>query len=165
MRQEGNEQLLQEKWVSVLFLVENKQSWTTGECECEQYFSTEQLFSKCEHSEVTKKQIKSKEWLSPNSDALKVLQDIITLKTVLNDLKRNSPTLNNKWALKSLHFSYIEMVMRSQLAVLDFNSGSGLEQARTKTTEKNKMLFLQKLQRHGHQSQLRQRKIIPIYKK
>ena len=53
---EGNEQLLQEKWVSVLFHVQNKHSSTTGD-----------LFSKCENPELTKKQIKSKEWLSPNS--------------------------------------------------------------------------------------------------
>ena len=44
--------------------------------------------------------------------------------------------LYNKWALKSYHFSYLGMVMRSQLAVLDFNSGYGLEQARTKSGKK-----------------------------
>ena len=75
MTSEGNEQLLREKWVRVLFHVQNEHSWSTGD-----------LFSKCEHTELTKKLIKSKEWLFPNSDAFKVLQDIVTLKTVLNDL-------------------------------------------------------------------------------
>ena len=44
--------------------------------------------------------------------------------------------LYNKWAPKSNHFCYLGMVMRSQLAVFDFNSGSGLEQARAKSGEK-----------------------------
>ena len=42
----------------------------------------------------------------------------------------------NKCSPKSQHFTYLGMVMRSRLAVLDFNSGSGLEQTRTKTEEK-----------------------------
>ena len=39
-----------------------------------------------------------------------------------------------KCALESLYFSYFGNLMKSLLAVLDFNSGSGLEQARTKST-------------------------------
>ena len=66
-----------------------------------------------------------------------VLQDIVTSKTILNDLKHLTQlqhtgiyhALYNEEAPKSQHFSYIGMVMRGQLAVLDFNSGSGLEQA------------------------------------
>ena len=60
---------MREKWVSVLYHIENKYSSTTGD-----------LLSKCEHPELTKKQIKSKEWLSPNSDTFMILQDIITSK-------------------------------------------------------------------------------------
>ena len=114
--------------MSLLFYVQNKHSWTTGD-----------LFSKCEHPELTKKQIKSKERPSPNSDAFMVLQNIVTSKTVLNDLKHLTQlqhtvtgiyhALYNEEAPKSQHFSYIDMVVRRQLAVLDFNSGSGLEQA------------------------------------
>ena len=47
-----------------------------------------------------------------------------------------SHVLYNKCSPKSQHFSYPGMVMRSRLAVLAFNSGSGLEQTRTKTEEK-----------------------------
>ena len=76
-----------------------------------------------------------------------VLQDIVTSKTVLNDLKHLTQfwhtgaleifhTIYNKWASKSQHFSYLGMVIRSQLAVLNFNSANGLEQARTKSGEK-----------------------------
>ena len=42
----------------------------------------------------------------------------------------------NKWAPKRLHFSYQGMVARSQLAVIDFNLGAGLEQAETSSGEK-----------------------------
>ena len=124
------------RYVSLLFYVQNKHSWTTGD-----------LFSKCEHPELTKNQIKSKEWPSPNSNAFMVLQDIVTSQTVLNDLKHLTQLLHtvtlgiyhalyNKEAPKSQHFSYIGMVMRGQLEVLDFNSGSGLEQAWKKSGEK-----------------------------
>ena len=46
---EGNEQLLQEKWGSVLFHVPNTHSWTTGD-----------LFTKCEHPELANKTNKIK---------------------------------------------------------------------------------------------------------
>ena len=41
-----------------------------------------------------------------------------------------------KCGLESLYFSYLGKLMKSLLAVLDFNSGSSLEQARTKSGEK-----------------------------
>ena len=40
--------------------------------------------------------------------------------------------LYNKWIPKSQHFSHLGMIMRSKLAVMDFNSGSELPQAKTK---------------------------------
>ena len=110
---------------------------------------------------------------SVNSDAFMVLQDVVISKTVLNDLKHlrqfsHTGTLEiyhrlyNRWAPKSQLFSSLGMVMRGQLAVLDFDSDSGLEQARTKSEEeKSTMLVFRKLQGRGHQSQLRRRKIIP----
>ena len=52
-----------------------------------------------------------------------------------SNIRNLSCTLQRR-APKSQHFSYIGMVMRSQLGVLDFNSCSGLEQARTKSGEK-----------------------------
>ena len=39
--------------------------------------------------------------------------------------------LYNKWIPKSQHFSHLGMVTRSQLAIMDFNSGSDLPQAKT----------------------------------
>ena len=94
-----------EKNGCVLFHFQNKHSWTTAD-----------FFSKCEHPELTKKQIKSQEWLSPDSDAFMILQDIVISKTVLNYLKHLTQfshtgtleiyhALYNKWAPKFQHFS------------------------------------------------------------
>lgn len=65
-------------------------------------------------------------------------------KTLLSDLKylKNFNhtgslevyhSLYNKYCPKRLHFSYEGMIARSQLAVLDFNSGVGLCHAETTT--------------------------------
>ena len=43
--------------------------------------------------------------------------------------------LCNKWVPKSQHFSYLRMVTRSKLAIMDFNKGSELEHATTKAGE------------------------------
>ena len=41
-------------------------------------------------------------------------------------------SLYNKWAPKRQHFFYAGMLAGSQLAVMDFNQGSNLKQAKTK---------------------------------
>ena len=78
------------------------------------------------------------------SDAFKALQSIVLDKHVLGDLNyltKFSHTgireifhaFYNKWIPKSLHLSRLGMVTRSQLVVMDFNSGSDLPQAKTKS--------------------------------
>ena len=42
----------------------------------------------------------------------------------------------NKWVLKRQHFPYLGVLARSQLAKIDFNEGSNLEQATTEKGEK-----------------------------
>ena len=92
------------------------------------------------HPPLTKKQVKAKEWISPNSDAFEALQKIALSKNILNDLTHLTKfchtgvleayhSLYNKWAPKRQYFSYAGMITRSQLAVMDFNEGSKLEQA------------------------------------
>ena len=50
----------------------------------------------------------------------------------------------NKWAPKRQHFSYAGMLARSQLAVIDFNQGSNLKQAKTKEgKDKYNVLIIQ----------------------
>ena len=43
--------------------------------------------NKCEHRRLTKKEVKSKDWLSADPDEFKALQKIVTDKKILNDLK------------------------------------------------------------------------------
>ena len=81
------------------------------------------------------------------SDAFKALQSIVLDKHALGDLKyltkfltKFSDTgileifhaLHKKWILKIQHFSQLRMVTRSQLAIMEFNSGSDVPQAKTK---------------------------------
>ena len=72
---EGDAQILRERWISVLFHIQNKHRSTGHE-----------KFQKCIHPRLTKKQIKGKEWLSPKSEAFEALQNIALDKKVLEDL-------------------------------------------------------------------------------
>ena len=49
--------------------------------------------------------------------------------------------LYNKWIPKSQHFSYLGMVTRSQLAIMDFTSGSDLEKAKTRGGKDRHVVF------------------------
>ena len=42
---------------------------------------------KCEHRRLTKKEVKSKDWLSADSEEFKALQKFVTDKKTLNDLE------------------------------------------------------------------------------
>ena len=120
---EGDPELLREKWISVLFHIQNKHEWTG-----------KNRFTKCVHPPLTKKQVKAKEWISPNSEAFEALQKIVSSKNILNNLTHHpkfchtgvleaNHSLYNKWAPKRQHFSYAGMITQSQLAVMDFNKG------------------------------------------
>ena len=93
-----------------------------------------------------KKQKKAKEWISLKSEAFEVLHSIVLDPKILNDLAFLTKfchtgvlevyhSFYNKWAPKRQHFSYAGMLARSQLAVMDFNQGSNLKQAKTKDGE------------------------------
>ena len=72
---EGDAQMLRERWLSVLFHIQNKHRQTGHE-----------KFQKCVHPRLTKKQLKAKEWLSPKSEAFEALQNFVLDKKVLEDL-------------------------------------------------------------------------------
>lgn len=121
--------LLREKWTSVIFHVQNIH-----------YFHENEKFKKCEHPRIPK--AKKKQWLHPTSDSFHALQVIVFDKNLLKDLQHLTKfshtgilevyhSLYNRWIPKSTHFSYHGMLARSQLAALDFNSGSDLQQATT----------------------------------
>ena len=120
-------QILKEKWISILFHIQNKHQW-----------SGNMVFHACCHGELSN----NKEWLLPESEAFRSLQLIVLDKTLLSDMKHFTKfshtgnlevyhSLYNKWVPKSSHFSYRGMIARSQLAAIDFNSGSNLVQAKT----------------------------------
>ena len=101
---DGDKQLLREKWVSILFHIQNKHSWTGN-----------MLFHKFCHPNIP--QYRQKALLNPSSEAFVALQNLILDKTLLSDLKPltnfSHPgslevyhSLYNKWLLKSTHFSY-----------------------------------------------------------
>ena len=67
-------------------------------------------------------------------------------------------SLYNKWAPKRQHFSYTGMLTRSQLAVMDFNEGSKLDQAKTKTGEKRYNLNFSKITKSWSSKPIKKRK-------
>ena len=88
-------------------------------------------------------------WLIEGSPAHIALEDIIKSKDLLKDLVYLTDfsrtggidvyySLCNKFYPKRLHFGWQGMVVRTQLVVLDFNSGSQCVQA---TTQENKNCF------------------------
>ena len=130
-----DQDLLKEKWTSIVFHIQNKHQWTGNF-----------LYHECSHEMLSKEVERKKAWLSPTSEAFQSLQAIVFDKTILRDmghLTKFSHTgvlevyhsLLNKWAPKSTHFSYQGMVARAQLAAIDFNLGSYLEHAKTKDGE------------------------------
>ena len=62
-------ELLREKWLCVLFHVQNIHKWRTGK-----------QFKRCEHRRLTKKEVKSIDWLRANSEEFKALQKIVSDK-------------------------------------------------------------------------------------
>ena len=131
----GNVVDLREKWLSILNHIKNEHDWESNE-----------IFHQCAHNELTLYQMKTKPWLKESSYAYAALQRIVTDKNLISDLKyltefNHTGTLEvyhslyNKYSPKRIHFSYAGMVARGQLAVLDFNSGVGLDQAKNKQGE------------------------------
>ncbi len=129
----GNVTELTEKWVSILYHISNRHSWKG----CE-------FYKKCAHKRLTKKSRSTKPFLKQSSPAFKALEAIVKSHTLIKDLKHLTKfshtgilevyhSLYNKYSPKRLHFSYHGMIARAQLAILDFNSGVRLPQAKTKS--------------------------------
>ena len=67
-------------------------------------------------------------------------------------------SLYNKWAPKRQHFSYAGMVARSQLAVMDFNQGSNLKQAKTKEGKERYNVSSSKITKNWTAKPIKERK-------
>lgn len=131
----GNSVELREKWLSILDHISNKHNWENAT-----------IFKKCGHKKLTKRETKEKVWLRRGTPAHNALEKVVANKRLLSDLKyltsfNHTGTLEvyhslyNKYCPKRLHFSYKGMIARSQLAVLDFNSGVHREQSKTRSGE------------------------------
>ena len=90
---------------------------------------------------------KKKELTIPASESFKALQDFVFSNSILKDLSyytkfSHTGTLEvyhsfyNRWLPKSIHFSIHGKIARTQLAILDFNPGSNLNQATAKEGKK-----------------------------
>ena len=136
----GNPKELKEKWISILHHITDKHSWK----DCD-------IYKKCAHKKLSKRERRCKPFLKVGTPAYKALESIVKDNSLIADLKYLTEfshtgilevyhSLYNKYCPKRLHFSYKGMIARSQLAILDFNSGVGLSQAKTK---KGKLRFKQ----------------------
>ena len=122
---------LKEKWISLLFHIQNKHYWT-GYALYHQY---------C-HEVLSTEDERSKAWLPPESESFLALQAIVLEKTVLKDMVQLSKfphtgilevyhSVLNKWAPKNTYFSYKDMVARCKVSAINFNQGEALKQAKT----------------------------------
>lgn len=129
---DGDVNVLREKWLSILCHIKNVHEWEGNS-----------VFTECLHDKLTLDQMKTKPWLKESSFAYADLQRIVSDKNLISDLKHLTHfnhtgtlevyhSLYNKYSPKRLHFSYPGMIARAQLAVLDFNSGVGLDHATNK---------------------------------
>ena len=124
----GDAKELKEKWVSILYHVRNQHRWEDHE-----------IFKQCQHPKLTEK----RKWLKEGSPSFVALERIVTDKRIIGDLAYlvnfcHTGSLEvfhsvlNKYCTKRLHFSLHGMIARTQLAVMDYNSGANVEQATTK---------------------------------
>ena len=131
---DGSTSLLQEKWTSVLYHICDIHSWEIENSDVE--------YKKCAHSTLSLREHCSYKWLERDGPAHSALKSVILDKRLLNDLPfltkfKHSGSLEVfhslmlKYCPKRLCFSYEGMYARTQLAVLDHNSGIGRKQATT----------------------------------
>lgn len=141
----GNATELKEKWTSILYHITDRHQWKG----CH-------YFKKCAHKKLSQTERSCKPFLKLNSPSFLSLEKVVTDKSLVADLAyltnfSHTGTLEvyhslyNKYCPKRLHFSYQGMIARSQLAVLDFNSGVGLAQAQTRQGDKKYKLQFSKV--------------------
>ncbi|XP_057310004.1 uncharacterized protein LOC130648002 [Hydractinia symbiolongicarpus] len=123
-----NENVLRERWLSILYHIRGIHSWQGNE-----------YFHECAHPTLDQQ----RKWLKLNSPAYEAMETIVQNKKTLADMNYLAHfchtgslevfhSLLTKYCPKRIHFSMEGMIARTQLAVLDFNSGTNCEQAVTK---------------------------------
>ena len=117
--------MLKEKWISTIFHIQNTH-----------VFHGHHIYTECSHKILPEYQ--NEQWIDPTSEVFDALQHIFLDKNLFNILKhlvcfshtgelKIYHALYNKWVPISLHFSFLWVVCRSQLAAFDFNLGANLE--------------------------------------
>ena len=126
---EGSEDVLREKWESILNHIVNKHTWNGNT-----------YFHKCCHPDLTTRQIRKKKWLKPDSLAFVALEKVVLDKRLSKDIAKLTEfchtgelevfhSLMLKYCPKREHFSYQGMLARTQLAALDQNAHACRQQA------------------------------------
>lgn len=122
---ENNQDLLREKWLSVLHHIVNKHSWEEG---C--------LYKQCEHEDLSQKTLRETLWLKPGSPSFQKVQEIVTDPQLIEDLKhltwnfhsRNSSIFHSnalKLRTRAPPAGIIELDVRMKLAALKHNYNVG----------------------------------------
>lgn len=133
---EGNADILKEKWVSILNHVTDVHKWEGNS-----------YVNECLHDSLSEEMREKKKWLDKNSLSYEMLKSVVLNERTISDLPylaqfKHSGELEvfhalyNLYCPKRLSFSYEGMYARSQLAVMDHNSGVGRSQAVTKSGKK-----------------------------
>ena len=129
---DGDENILLEKWISVLHHVTNH------------HIFPGQFVQECGHGEIVAQPgKKKKKWIKPDSPAYHALKDIITNNILIKDIKqlnkffhtgdlKSYHALMLKYLPKRLHYGMDGMNARTKLAVLDHNHNTNREQATIK---------------------------------
>lgn len=142
---EGDLNDLKESWLSILYHITDRHRWKVGKA-----------FKKCKHPKLSKEERSRKPFLSSNSQSFKALEKVVRDKHLIGALSHLTSfnhtgtlevyhSLYNKFCPKRLHFSYAGMIARSQLAVLDHNSGVSSVHMETKKGDKRYKLQFSKV--------------------
>ena len=118
----GDPELLQEKWISILHHVVNKHKWKKAS-----------KFHKCGHGKLSRSKARKTKWLKTGSPAHIAMEEVVMNTKLLKGISKLTEfhhtgslevyhSLLLKYAPKRLHFSYKGMIARTQLAVIDHNS-------------------------------------------
>ena len=145
---DGDQLLCQEKWKSIVYHVAGIHEWPDF-----------QLFSACEHEELTNEQRRNKVWLPIGSPAHSALKEVVWKAKLLKDvcfladfiqtgcLEVFHGSMAKKYAQKNQHYSYNGMKSRTQLAIIDHNCTVGRGVATTMSGEQRYKCVYPKLQK------------------
>lgn len=132
---EMNEEILREKWSSIMNHVANKHKWEG----CKKFMA-------CEHKKISRSHADDVKWLVYGSPAYICLQTIVMDKSLLKDLSYMVDynhtgmlevyhSLMLKYCPKREHFQLNGMIARTQLAVLDHNNSCNRSHAKSNSGE------------------------------